>query len=307
MTITRIKRLANPRHVKRNAKAKRKLSPKQIRIFGTKAQKDALKRKRTIARAGSSRRKVNPAHVLTLGILNPNSPERSKRKTTKGKNKSMATKKQLAALRKARAAKKRSSHSTRNPRRHRRAVMHASNPRRRASKRRNSTKIYVLPRKHNRRHNGRRRNPDVFGLKGMQAGKAILAGLVGVYATKTITPMVATAVPQVGSSPIFSAILSAVIAWGGGALITKWDKTIGEGFMFGGFMQAGSQLLNLVVPSNPISLSGLGDWVSISPTGFPVPSNDIMRAMLARQGAALPPPSAPATPAAGMGVAAMFR
>jgi hypothetical protein len=302
MTVTKIKRMVNPQKRRRN------MSAKQIKHFGTKRQRAALKaankRKRSAAHR-PAKRAANPAHVLTLGLVNPER-SKSKRKTTKGKNKSMATKKQLAALRKARAAKKRSSHSVRNPRKHRRAVMHASNPRRR-NKRRNSTKIYVLPRKHNRMHNGRRRNPDVFGLKGMQAGKAILAGLVGVYATKTITPMVATAVPQVGSSPIFSAILSAVIAWGGGALITKWDKTIGEGFMFGGFMQAGSQLLNLVVPSNPISLSGLGDWVSISPTGFPVPSNDIMRAMLARQGAALPPPSAPATPAAGMGVAAMFR
>ena len=141
----------------------------------------------------------------------------------------------------------------------------------------------------------------------MAAGKAILAGLVGVYATKTITPMAASAIPQLGSSPIIAAVASAVIAWGGGMLLSKWDKTIGEGFMFGGFMQAGSQLLNLVVPSNPLALSGMGDWVSIQPTGFPIPSNDIMRAAQARsrQIAAAPVPAAAGV--SGMGAAAMFR
>ena len=220
-----------------------------------------------------------------------------------------ATRKQLSALRKARAARARMS----NPRRKaRKAVRHhatASNPRRRASSRkRNSTRIYVLP-KRNPRRGGARRNPDMFGMKGMAAGKAILAGLVGVYATKTVTPMVASAAPSVASSPIISALIAAGIAWGGGMLLSKWDKTAGEGFMFGGLMQAGSQLLNLVVPSNPIALSGLGDWVSIAPTGFPVPSNDIRRAMLARQQAGLPAPAPSSSPTtlAGMGAAAMFR
>ena len=211
-----------------------------------------------------------------------------------------ATKKQLAALRKARAARSRMS----NPRRRRRAA--TVNPRRRRrntthrtrARRRNSTRIYVMPKRNGRR---RHRNPDVFGMRGAAAGKAILAGLVGVYATKTVTPMVAGAVPQVGSSPIISAILSAVIAWGGGSLIGKWDKTAGEGFMFGGLMQAGSQLLNLVVPANPLSLSGLGDWV---PGRFSVPENPILRGRALLNAPAMP--SAP-TVGSGMGVASLFR
>ena len=262
MTVTRVRRIVNPR------------------------------RKRVSARRSKARGTRNPATILTLGLLNPHRPR------TKGKKVAKATKKQLSALRKARAAR---SRKVSNPRRRRARVSNhrrrstrrltASNPRRR----RNSTKIYVMKRRNGR---GRRRNPEMFGMRGAAAGKAILAGLVGVYATKTVTPMVANAIPQVGSSPIFSAIISAAIAWGGGMLLQKWDKTAAEGFMFGGFMQAGSQLLNLVVPSNPLSLSGLGDWV---PARFAVPENPILRGRLA---AGLP---AAAPAGAGMGAAAMFR
>jgi len=195
----------------------------------------------------------------------------------------MATRRQLAALRKARAARKRMVSRAANPnRRARRRASAHRNPRRRS--RRNSTKVYVI--RKNRRGGGARRNPEVFGLTGANAGKAILAGLVGVYATKTVTPMVASAVPQVGSSNIMSALISGVVAWGGGYLVAKWDKTAGAGFMFGGFMQAGSQLLNSVLPANPISLSGLGDF---QPAIFAVPENPIRRAAMMRAQGALPP------------------
>jgi len=197
----------------------------------------------------------------------------------------MATRRQLAALRKARAARKRMAV---NPHRHRRhAANRRSNPHRAHRRnRRNGTKVYVI--RKNRR--GARRNPEVFGLTGSSAGKAILAGLVGVYATKTVTPMVANVVPQIGSSNIMAALISGIVAWGGGYFVSKWDKTAGAGFMFGGLMQAGSQLLNSIVPANPLSLSGLGDF---QPASFPVPQNPIRAAAMARaQLAALPPAQA---------------
>lgn len=125
----------------------------------------------------------------------------------------------------------------------------------------------------------------MFGMNGATAGKAILAGLVGVYATKTVTPMVANIVPQVGSSNIMAAIISGVVAWGGGLLVAKWDKTAGAGFMFGGLMQAGSQLLNSVLPTNPLSLSGLGDF---APASFSVPQNPIRAAAMLRAQGMLP-------------------
>lgn len=199
----------------------------------------------------------------------------------------------VARMAKARASKNRKKNPTK---RHHTVTHH------RKAVRRNGTRIYVMKR-NARRRNGYRRNPEMFGMRGANAGKAILAGLVGVYATKTITPMVSNAIPQVGGSPIFSAIISAAVAWGGGMILGKWDKTAAEGFMFGGLMQAGSQLLNLVVPSNPLSLSGLGDWV---PGSFPVPQNPISGWNAPRGRIGSPSVAQPA-PAAGMGAAVMFQ
>lgn len=218
-----------------------------------------------------------------------------------------ATRKQLAALRKARAARKRSAVS--NPRKRRRSNPHRTHTRARRrtanSRKRNSTKVYVIRRN---RRGGARRNPEVFGLSGSQAGKAILAGLVGVYATKTVTPMVAGVVPQIGSSNIMAALVSGIVAWGGGYLVAKWDKTAGAGFMFGGLMQAGSQLLNSIVPANPLSLSGLGDFVPGGPVGlFPV-MNPIRAAAMARAQGMLPAPTgAPQNNLSGMAAAQMFQ
>lgn len=196
-----------------------------------------------------------------------------------------------------------------NPIRRRRRVAVASNPRRRRRvmntrrRRRNSTKVYVI--RKNRHRNGRRvgrRNPEVFGLTGVNAGKAILSGLVGVYAAKTITPMLASAIPSVGSSSIMGAVISAVVAWGGGALVAKYDKTMGAGFMFGGLMQAGSQLLNMFVTPNPLSLSGLGDF---APGMFAVPENPIRRAAMQRAMVAAPAPAGGGN-LSGMGAAQGF-
>ena len=120
--------------------------------------------------------------------------------------------------------------------------------------------------------------------------------------------MVANVVPQVGSSNIMAALISGLVAWGGGFLVAKWDKTAGAGFMFGGLMQAGSQLLNSIVPANPLSLSGLGDFAPGGPVGlFPV-MNPIRAAAMARAQGMLPPPTgAPQNNLAGMGAAAMFQ
>ena len=189
-----------------------------------------------------------------------------------------------------------------NPRRRRRAA-NTHRPRRTNARRRNSTRVYVI-KKNRRRTSGRmaRRNPEMFGMRGAEAGKAILSGLVGVYATKQISPIVANAIPSIGASPVFTAIIQAAVAYGGGMLIGKWDKGAGQGFTFGGLMQAGSSLLNLVVSPNPLSLSGLGDFQAAS---FTVPQNPIMAAARQRAIAAATPVGAPA--GAGMGAALMFR
>lgn len=287
MTVTRVKRLVNPRR----GAGKKRMSDKQIRHFGTKAQRAGLKRRsaakratRPVRKAVAHRRTANPASLITLGLVNPH-------KARKGKTTVAKTKKRRAILKAPRTA---------NPHR-----SYARTKRRASTKRRsNGTRVYIT-RRNGRRRGGAKRNPAVFGMTGSAAGKAILAGLVGVYATKTVTPMVAGAIPSVGGSAVVSALISGVVAWGGGMLLSKWDKTAGEGFMFGGLMQAGSQLLNLVVPANPLALSGLGDWAGAS---FPVPQNPIMAAARMRAQGMLPAPGpAVSSNLSGMGAAAMFK
>jgi hypothetical protein len=256
MTVTKVRRLVNP------SPARRRMSPAQIAIFGTPAQKAALKKGKRSAGAASPRHRKasarssrNPATMITLGLVNPQ-PVRKAAKTTMARTKKRTTAKH-------RTTKRRSNPHTKTH-----------------TKRRNgTTKIYV---KRNSRR--RSRNPEILsGMTAGQSGKAILAGLVGVYATKTLTPMITSMLPSMGGSPLVSAVISGIIAYGGGMVIGKQDSALGRGFTFGGLMQAGSTALNSMLPSNPITLSGLGDF---HPASFSVPQNPIMAAAQQRIAAA---------------------
>jgi len=281
MFVQKIKRVVNPRKTKAKRKVKRVARAANGRFL-----------KKTKRRAKKTSRRANPAHLLTLGFVNPHRP---KRKVSRKRNKGMATKtkrrksaKRSAAAKKAARTRKRNRAAKSNPVRRRRrrarstAVVHhrrrrVSNPRRRRStsrKRRSSTRVVVMA---PRRRNSRRRNPTLFGqhLSMGQAAKMVAAGLVGVTATKLVVPMIPGGLT---STPIGAAIASIIVAIGGGWLIGKWDTSAGSGFAFGGLMQAGSILLNMVpVPGvSQFALSGyrgVGDFV---PAAFTVPQNPIL-------------------------------
>jgi hypothetical protein len=252
---TRVSRMVNPKR-KRKRNVARHLSAKQIRYFGTPQQKAALKRKRRQAVAPHRKRNVaqkhakrrvrratNPALVLTLGAVNP------RRKT-----KMAATKKRR---RKASSSRRRKS----NPRRVQ--AMAPVRHRRRNTRRRNPV---VRSR--------RRRNPNLFGQKvaGVQMGKAVAGGLVGVAAAKFIPTMLPAGL--VGSN-IMRVIATGVSAFVAGWLAGKADRTFGDAVLFGGLMQTGSVALNAFVPSigKQIGLSGL------TPARFPLPDNPIAAGM----------------------------
>jgi len=253
----RVSRMVNPKR-KRRRNVARKMTDKQIRHFGTKAQRAALKRKRRHVAAPHRKRNVarkhakrrvrrasNPALVLTLGAVNP------RRRTKVAK-----------AARKRR--RKASAHRSRrrNPRR-----VYAAAPvrhhRRRSVRRRNPV----------RRH--RRRNPNLFGVKvsGVQMGKAVAGGLVGVAAAKFLPTMLPSNL--VGSN-IMRVVATGVSAFVAGWLAGKADRTFGDAVLFGGLMQTGSVALNAFVPSigKQIGLSGL------TPARFPLPDNPIAAGMM---------------------------
>jgi hypothetical protein len=322
MTISRVTRVSNPR--KRRTSSKRRSNPKRLSLkqklhFGSARQRAAAKaalsrkrnpkkrrtaavkhRKRNTAPRASNpvrrrkRRASNPAHMITLGLVNP-SPRRAK--TTRRKKANMATKTKRRTRRAASNPRRRRRNSVRVivRRSRRRAV--AANPRRR---RRSSYRANPRRRHH---HRARRssRNPVIFGRSVgiVEAAKVIAAGLGGVYLTSIGVGMLpANLLP---STPVTGALVSAGVAIGLGmvaGMIFKSDPMIGYAIGFGGLMQAGGVLAKQF-GYNQFGLRGLGDLV---PGRFPVPQNPIM----AGQQVMLPPPAMP-SPGAATGVGAIFN
>lgn len=314
-TILKVKRLSgNPRRhrtvkrrVRRNtAGRRRRMSPKQIAIFGTPRQKAALRssRKRKRATGGTfrnRRRRRNSALVVTLGAapgLAGLNPRRRRRKN-------------VARTRRRRRTNRRSVTAPRRRRRHTSRRRRAYNPRRRRynrrrynRRRRNRTVVVHVPRRRRRRYNrhhrrmrnrrhhryNRRRNPSIMGqsLTSKGALKLIGGGLLGVAAVKFIPSLVPAGLIPSGS-PYVTVLVTGVAAVLSGWLIGKVDRELGDGATFGGLMVAGSQLINALAPGLSIGgvpIGGLGD---LMPGSFVVPQNPLR----------LPPP--PPQPAHGGG------
>lgn len=252
--VVRVRRLAaNPRRrgskrsTKRNAGHRRRLTAKQIRYFGTPAQKAGLRRKRSNSRHKSRAavrrrpRSNNPALVVSLGTINP------KRRNNVARRRKRSTHK---------------SHRARGARRnYTRIVVRAPrrNPRRRrsgVSRRRSVRRI--------------RRNPSLFGasVSTTVMAQAVLGGLVGVTAAK----MLPAALPAgLAATPTMRVVAAAASAFAAGWAAGKVNKTFGDAVLFGGLMQAGSQLLNVFVPSVGRQI-GLGELVD---GRFVVPQNPL--------------------------------
>ena len=311
MTILRTKRLSNPRKVSvrgNSPKRKRKLSPKQIAIFGTKRQKAALKAKRARARnpgnraiagygsttmnrrrnaRGNPKRSPNPALLVTLGpVLNP---RRSKATMPKRAKRSMNTKRRRVSSNRRRVARNAHRPRTRVVTRTKVVYRTKSNRRRKA---RNPRRTVIVQR---RRTNRRRRNPDLFGssLTSKQSLMVIGGGFAGLIATKFIPTLLPTSVlGTVGTSTAGQFVVSLVAAlatgWAAGKFV---GPAFGNGAMFGGIIQAVSVGLNGFLPNVYSSLGiGLGDLL---PGSFTVPQNPIRAGMQPRRIAA--PAAAPAS------------
>ena len=293
-TTIQVKKLANPhrRRVKMRSKrrnsarrTRRKMSVKQIRIFGTKAQKAALKRRRhKNPRVSANRRKrrksSNPAPlILTLGAINP--------KRNKKRSNPVAKTKTNRRRRRNPVARRRNRKS--NPRRVVVKNVHHYHTRRR--KRRNPRVVVVsrANRRHHRRHH--RRNPistTMFGqpLFGKNSLELVGGGLLGLVAAKFIpTLFPASLTGSISGTSIGRVVISGVSAvlagWGG----SKISPQLGQGMLFGGMIQTASVALNAFLPSVYGQLNPqLGD---LMPGAFSVPQNPLR----------LPPPPPAALPA----------
>lgn len=104
-----------------------------------------------------------------------------------------------------------------------------------------------------------------------QMTEAIIGGLVGVTATKTIA---AAAPGNLTGTPIMRTVTSIAAALASGWVGRMFSQRFGDAVMFGGLMQAGSVALNAFIPQigGHIGLNGLGDLVE---GAFPVPQNPL--------------------------------
>lgn len=269
-TITRIRRIANPRraHVKRSAKGRfvKRSSARRSNVRRAKV-------KRTHAKRVNHRMK-NPV-LIELGALNP-------RKRSKS------------------SVRKRKYRKTSNPRRR------ASTNRRRAvhhRRRRASNPMMRTRRRHTRRRRNpvvmhrRRRNPMGYSSKNLlEMGTGIL---IGVAAAKYIPSMLPAS--MVGSLPATS--FTGPLITGGAAFLAGWaaskflPKELSYGVIAGGVALTLSQVLNVIAPpavSGPFALAGIGD---ITSGNYVVPQNPL------KQVAMISAPPA----ASGMGRVGAFR
>ena len=319
-SATKVIRVANPRrggyrlrtNRKRKSNARRKMTPKQIKFFGSARQRAALKSKRHRARRRTTnpsrpkvkvvyrtrkprkvvrkrKRRTNPALVVTLGSINP------RRRTTK------------VAKRKTRRRR------VTNRRRTRRTNVHRAPVRRTRRRRtRNPKRVYVMnPRRRNtrrRRHNTRRhysrrrRNPTLFGRTSPKDMLTMIGGgLVGVTATKLVAGYASSALSStlssIGSGGFISVVVSGVSAFIAGWAAGKVNKEFGDAVLFGGLMQTGSVAINAFLPSSISGQFSLGDLVN---GNFVVPQNPIRAAQMAGMAAAA---AAAAPIKSGMGAA----
>lgn len=284
--IRTTKLAANPRRVRRN---RRKMSPKQIAIFGSKRQKAALKAARRRKRAQAEVRRVkvnakprtrkvarkpNSALVVTLGPMaaNPRGArgfERRKKAVAKTKR------------------RRRASTSRRRTAPRRRLVRANTRSRRRARRASNPKVIvrYRTKRRNVRRRGARRSsNPNVFGmpLTGKNTLQLVGGGLVGVAAAKFIPTLLPA--NQLTQNNVGRVVVTGVSAFLAGWLAGRVSPTFGGAVLFGGLMQTGSVALNTFLPGFAIGGVPLG-MGELMPGQFSVPQNPLR----------LPPPPAPAT------------
>lgn len=314
--VTKVRRLANPRRKRRNPAKRKRLTPRQIRFFGSRQQKAALKRKRRQAAQKSHRRRSNPVTRVVKKVVHVYHNKKRKTRSAGSAKRNRRPRKRNSALiltlhpevlgavnprrknpsRKRRvtvAARKRKRVSRANP--SRRRSRRVSAPRKINSHRRRSVPNGRRRNPRRRVVNRRRRNPALFG-QSMTGGKmaaTIAAGLGGVAVVKLIPTVLPASIPSSG--------LMGIAIAGASSFVLQFvarklglSQEMSSAVLFGGLMQTGSLLINYALPTSISTRLTLGELV---PGSYPAPFNPV------KAGAPVLLPTA----APGKGVSALSR
>jgi hypothetical protein len=253
--VLRRRVLVNPAKKKRRKRRNRPLTAKQIKFFGTKAQKAARKRRRKPAarkakpvrsvprkrrRNAARRRRPNVGSIISLGLPMGN-PAKKKRRTKK------MAKRKTTRRRRARA------NTTTTHRRRRR-----SNP---------VKVIYRARKKRSNGRRGRRRNPSVGGVTSMlvKGGYTIL----GAAGSRSLTQ----AVLGTSNAGVFgyagNAVSAMLLGWGAKKFL---GAEAAKHVTLGGFVGIALRLLQDFTPfGKAFALSGGGDMGALLPSNFVEP------------------------------------
>lgn len=284
------RRISNPSRVsrrRRNSSGKKRMTAKQIKFFGTKAQRAALKRRRTsnpskrrtiktlrtvarkhpvakrqVQQAVSAirknlRRKKRQSNIGEIITLLPGNPG-----TLKGKSK-MAKSRKRRKNYGTKVGRSWSAYSSRKRRK---------NPgaRRRHRRHNPATRIVYRTRRHNvarRRRGGARRNPGMFS--------GTFGKVFGVLGGAAATKVIVDRLPASLQGGVVGYLSTAAIALLQGKLIGKVFKSpaLGSDMTIGGFTYLGIKLLNDFMPSLglPFGLSGGRGMGLLTPSSFYVP------------------------------------
>jgi len=271
------------RKQKRNA-ARHGLTAKQIRYFGTPAQKAALRKSKSAKRnrpkakhhSTAHRRKVKRNTGELIGYTLANAGKKSSRKPAKKGHSKMAKTKR--AHRKASAGRRHSKRRTNTG-----GVKHH---RRRSTMRRT-----------NRRRGGHRRNPGLFagGVGGILTNAVfVIAGALG---SKLLTQMV-LGTNNTGMIGYAGNAVAGVGLWFLASKVLK-NSEAAKGIISGTAVQLVLRLINDYTPFGQyVSQLGMGDYQAqafVTPQVLVDPYNS---ARIKIPGAWLPPPPPPQTPSA---------
>lgn len=296
--VTKLARNPKRRVARRNPKKRKRLTAKQIRFFGTKRQKAALKANRS--HKHRHRAAANPKRRRRV-VARANRPKAR----VKYRTRTVTKIKYRTRTVKAKANRRKRRSIRRNP-----ApvivTLGATNPRRTMARKRkqntshhhrvtrtrsrNRKRVYVSA----RRRNGRRRsrNPiTIFGQGGSKSALEMIGGgLLGMAGTKFLPTLAPSSISGLGGSTFGPVLLSGASAFLMKMLAGFVKKgAFQDAVFFGGLIQTGSTALNAFFPSLATQF-GLG---AIMPARFVVPQNPIRAYLQATGGGSSGPVAGP--------------
>jgi hypothetical protein len=257
--VVKKKRRLNP--------GRRRMTAKQIRFFGTKRQRAALK-------AGVTRRK----RAVRKMFSNPRHKNRAARARKRSKRKQNVSSILVASIPGLNpGGRKRMKHRRRRNKAHR--VHHRRRNRRSNPSVRYRTKTKIVYRKRARHHRrGRRRNPGMLG-----GGSGDVMAVAGIISGAALTRLLTGFVPAQYNTGVPGYIITGIAAVVQGQAVAKLLKkpAFGKYMTWGGLTYLGLRVVNDMIPSLssylPFGLQGMG---LLSPTdGFPLPSVPLFGSM----------------------------